>query len=78
LQNACYRRAFCCIFEHFPTEICRATAPFCEKGACRIIRWLCERKEKQMAFSEIELKKIEKFIGGICQKRSPEHLKDKI
>jgi hypothetical protein len=29
-----------------------------------------------MAFSEIELKKIDKLVGGLCRKRSPSHLKD--
>ena len=29
-----------------------------------------------MAFSEIELKKIDNLIGGLCRKRSPSHLKD--
>ncbi len=31
-----------------------------------------------MAFSEIELKKIDKLVGGLCHKRSPAHLKDKL
>ncbi len=31
-----------------------------------------------MAFSEIELKRIDKEVGGICKKRSPAHIKDKL
>jgi hypothetical protein len=31
-----------------------------------------------MAFSEIELKKIGKIVGGLCRKRSPAHLKEKV
>lgn len=31
-----------------------------------------------MAFSEFELKKIEKLIGGLCQRRSPAHLRDEL
>lgn len=28
-----------------------------------------------MAFSEIELKKIDNLVGGLCKKRSPAHLR---
>jgi len=31
-----------------------------------------------MPFFEIELKKIDKLVGGLCRKRSPDHLKDKL
>ena len=31
-----------------------------------------------MAFSELELKRIEQTVGEFCQKRSPAHLKDKV
>ena len=31
-----------------------------------------------MAFSEIELKKIEKFIGGLCQQKTPEEYKNEL
>jgi hypothetical protein len=31
-----------------------------------------------MAFSELELKRIERTVGGLCRKRSPMHLKDKL
>jgi hypothetical protein len=31
-----------------------------------------------MAFSEIELKRIDKEVGGLCKKRSPAHIKDKL
>jgi hypothetical protein len=31
-----------------------------------------------MAFSELELKRIEQTIGDFCRKRSPAHLKDKL
>ena len=31
-----------------------------------------------MAFSELELKRIEQIIGEFCRKRSPAHLKDKL
>lgn len=30
-----------------------------------------------MAFSELELKRIDKEVGGLCRKRSPAHIKDK-
>lgn len=30
-----------------------------------------------MAFSEIELKRIDNAVGKLCQKRSPAHLRDK-
>jgi hypothetical protein len=30
-----------------------------------------------MAFSEIEIKRIDKEVGGLCKKRSPAHIKDK-
>jgi hypothetical protein len=30
-----------------------------------------------MAFSEIELERIDKEVGGLCKKRSPAHIKDK-
>jgi hypothetical protein len=30
-----------------------------------------------MAFSEIELKRIDKEVGGLCKRRSPVHIKDK-
>ena len=30
-----------------------------------------------MAFSEIELKRIDRDVGGLCKKRSPAHIKDK-
>lgn len=31
-----------------------------------------------MAFSEIELKKIDKFVGSLCRKKSPEEYKDQL
>jgi hypothetical protein len=31
-----------------------------------------------MAFSEIELKRIEREVGGLCKRRAPAHLQDKI
>ncbi|MGQ0665577.1 MAG: DUF3024 domain-containing protein [Nitrospiraceae bacterium] len=31
-----------------------------------------------MAFSELELKRIEQTVGEFCKKRSPPHLKDKL
>lgn len=31
-----------------------------------------------MAFSEIELKRIEKEVGGFCEKRSPIEIRDKL
>jgi len=31
-----------------------------------------------MAFSALELKRIEQTVGRFCQKRSPVHLKDKL
>ena len=31
-----------------------------------------------MAFSEVDLKRIEQSVGGFCGKRSPGHLKDKL
>jgi hypothetical protein len=31
-----------------------------------------------MAFSELELKRIDKEVGGLCAARSPEHLRDEI
>lgn len=31
-----------------------------------------------MAFSELELKQIERTVGAFCRKRSPPHLKDKL
>ena len=31
-----------------------------------------------MAFSEIELKKIDKFVGGLCRKRTPEKYKKEL
>ena len=31
-----------------------------------------------MAFSEIELKRIEQEVGGLCKRRSPTHLKDEL
>ena len=31
-----------------------------------------------MAFSEIELKKIDKFVGALCRKKTPEKYKDKL
>ncbi len=31
-----------------------------------------------MAFSELELKRIEQTVGEFCRKRSPAHLKDKL
>ena len=31
-----------------------------------------------MAFSEIELHRIKKEVGGFCSKRSPAHLKDQL
>lgn len=31
-----------------------------------------------MSFSELELKRIEKEVGGLCEKRSPLGLRDKI
>lgn len=37
-----------------------------------------QRPVNKMAFSEIELKRIDKFIGGLCRKRTPEHHKDEL
>ena len=31
-----------------------------------------------MAFSQIELKQIERTVGEFCRRRSPQHLKDKL
>jgi len=31
-----------------------------------------------MALSEIEIKKIDKLVGGLCKRRSPVHLKDEL
>ena len=31
-----------------------------------------------MAFSEIELKKIEKFVGGLCNQKTPEKYKNEL
>lgn len=31
-----------------------------------------------MAFSQIELKRIERTVGELCRKRSPMHLRDKV
>jgi hypothetical protein len=31
-----------------------------------------------MSFSEIELKRIEKLVRGLCERRSPAYLKDKV
>jgi len=31
-----------------------------------------------MAFSEIELKKIDKFVGGLCRKKTPEEYKNEL
>jgi hypothetical protein len=31
-----------------------------------------------MAFSEIELKKIDRFVGGLCRKRTPEKYKNEL
>ena len=31
-----------------------------------------------MAFSEIELRRIDEVIGGLCRRRSPAHLADKL
>jgi len=31
-----------------------------------------------VAFSEIELKRIEQEVGGLCKRRSPTHLKDEL
>lgn len=31
-----------------------------------------------MAFSELELKRIEQTVGEFCRKRSPVYLKDKL
>lgn len=31
-----------------------------------------------MAFSEIELKRIDKVVGGLCRKRTPEQYKDEL
>jgi len=31
-----------------------------------------------MAFSEIELKRIDNEVGGLCKKRSPAHIKNKL
>ena len=31
-----------------------------------------------MAFSEIELKKIDKFVGGLCRKKTPEKYKNEL
>ena len=34
--------------------------------------------EEKMAFAEIEIHKIKKLVGTFCQKRSPEHIRDKL
>ena len=31
-----------------------------------------------MAFSDLELKRIEQAVGELCRRRSPAHLKDKV
>jgi hypothetical protein len=31
-----------------------------------------------MAFSEIELYKIKKLVGSLCEKRSPAHIRDQL
>ena len=31
-----------------------------------------------MVFSDLELKRIEQAVGGLCRRRSPAHLKDKL
>ncbi|MBT9439028.1 MAG: DUF3024 domain-containing protein [Desulfobacterales bacterium] len=31
-----------------------------------------------MAFTEIEIHKINKFVGALCKKRSPGHIRDKL
>lgn len=31
-----------------------------------------------MAFSEIELQRIKKTVGGLCTKKTPEHLSDQL
>ena len=31
-----------------------------------------------MAFSEIELKRVEKLVGDLCRRRTPEHLRDEL
>jgi hypothetical protein len=31
-----------------------------------------------MAFSEMELKQIEREVGGLCERRVPAHVQDKI
>jgi len=31
-----------------------------------------------MAFSEIDLQRIKREVGGLCKKRSPAHLRDKL
>ncbi len=36
------------------------------------------RKDKNMAFNDIELQRIKKFVGGLCTKRTPAHLRDKL
>jgi hypothetical protein len=33
---------------------------------------------KKMAFSEIELKRIDKLVGGLCSKKTPVQYKDKL
>ena len=37
-----------------------------------------EPREEKMAFTEIETHKIRKLVGTLCQKRSPEHIRDKL
>jgi len=32
----------------------------------------------RVAFSEIELRRIEQDVGGLCKRRSPTHLKDEL
>ena len=34
--------------------------------------------EEKVAFTEIEIHKIRKLVGTLCQKRSPEHIRDKL
>ena len=38
---------------------------------------ICTRGPR-VAFSEIELKRIEQEVGGLCKRRSPTHLKDEL
>lgn len=40
---------------------------------CYVTKW-----NKAMAFSETELKRIDKFVGGFCRKKSPEEYKDQL